>query len=306
MSNAENVNKDLIWQRFISIWDINFKNAVHILHIINSYPRLAALVSKNPLQTESTIINSQREWIRLCSKLSNPVDAGFFKDYWVPIELEEYGTYIDLSDTLYPIFCTGYIWEEPYKWYKRFLFKDIKDLLLSPDIEIDVKGLLKENDKERWEVVRNFFDERLYLGFEGKIKQEELKLEDLICLPKERIVINDYPVRTKESLIIINISSLIVSLLPPDLKIRVVNFISSIPSEIHLPYDKIRKIGDLVFFLRSKGYRSVNTFKVEIQDKDNGVIIYEDNKLLLKTSDEVMINTLVSNYLHQIKDISHK
>ena len=143
------IEKEALWKRFSSIWADDYKNAIHILRIINSYPTLANLISKKPLQTEQTILNSQKCWIWLCSRFSNEIDTEFFKEYWVPIELDEYGIYMDLSEKSYPIFSIEYFWYEPYSWYKKFLFKNVQDLLLSPDLDIDIKEILKKNDKEK-------------------------------------------------------------------------------------------------------------------------------------------------------------
>jgi hypothetical protein len=43
------MQKEFFWEPFSSTWADDFKNAIHILRIINSYPNLAELTSKKPL-----------------------------------------------------------------------------------------------------------------------------------------------------------------------------------------------------------------------------------------------------------------
>jgi len=242
-------------------------------------------------------MDSQKCWIWLCSKFSNEIDAEFFKEYWVPIEMDEYGIYMDLSDKSYPIFSIEYFWYEPYRWYKKFLFKNVQELLLSPDVDIDIKEILNKNDKEKWQQVKDLFDERLDLVFKEKIKIEDFKTDDLKCLKSEIKSYTTTPIHINDSVILTDVSALIDALLPPEINIIVVNLESTLTTEISMPYYKVKKISEMVFFLQSKGFRFIKKYHIEIIDGEGGVIFFENNIFLLRTIDKSVTSTLISNYL---------
>lgn len=159
---------DMEWVQFKNEWGMRYQNAKHILFYLNSYPGLFDTVQIQGIHNPNNIDKTQKEWLWLCSKFDNPIEKDFFKPYWIPLEVNSFDYFMDISDVQYPIFRIHYFFYEPYKWYKGFIIKDIKELLLAPDTNIDLRGIRDANERQRWEEVEKYFQERRSLGYDGK------------------------------------------------------------------------------------------------------------------------------------------
>lgn len=147
------------------------------------------------------------------------MDKKFFKPYWIPIEVNSNDYFMDISDDKYPIFEICFFFYEPFKWYKKFISTDVRELLLAPDTGLNLKKILDKNNKIRWDQVNEYFKERRRLGYEGKIyvkpvDRDEVILEDPDSKSGKLEI-------TKSTIKISEVTSLIAELLPASLVIGV-------------------------------------------------------------------------------------
>ena len=141
------------WLNFKQVWGIHYQDARHILAYMNSYPKVLSTLRMKEIHNPDNLDDAQIEWIWLCSKFDNILETDFFKPYWIPLEANSYDYFMDISDENYPVFDINYFFYEPYRWYKKFVSEDIRDILLSPDTGLDLKKILDKNDKVRWRQV---------------------------------------------------------------------------------------------------------------------------------------------------------
>ena len=154
-------DKEILFEKFLNEWGMKFNQIPFVLDYISSYPELTMRLNEFKPLSAKELRASQLEWIALISQLDNQIEREFFKPYWIPIQVDSYDYFIDLSSESLPIFETHYIFFEPYKWCRRYKFKKITDFLLSTDdLSIDLEEHLIVNDKESWKEIESFFRER--------------------------------------------------------------------------------------------------------------------------------------------------
>jgi hypothetical protein len=235
------------WLKFKQEWGIHYQNAKHILAYMNSYPNVLSTLRMKEIHNPDTLDDAQIEWIWLCSKFENILEIDFFKPYWIPLEVCSYDYFMDISDENYPIFDINYFFYEPYRWYKKFISTDIKEILLSPDTGHDLRKILDKNDRIRWKQVDEFFKERRRLGYEGKISIEPVNHFEII--PEDS---NPSKIRIKitdTSITVTDVTSIIAGLLPFDLKICL-KYIYYKHGKQYEGLGEVKSIKDLVFLLR--------------------------------------------------------
>lgn len=173
-------DKEVLFKEFLSKWGVLFNKILSILKYISTYPEIARkLDAFNPLSLDE-LNNSQLEWISLVAQFDNPIETDFFKDYWVPIQKDGYDYFIDLSSESLPLFEAHYFFFAPYRWYKKYIFKDLSQFLIDIDKSgFNIERHFEKLDNERWSEVTNFFNERDKLGFEGKLELDPIEKESL-------------------------------------------------------------------------------------------------------------------------------
>jgi hypothetical protein len=73
-----------------------------------------------------------------------------------------------------------YFFVEPYRCYKKYIFKDLSQFLIDIDkSNFNIESYFNELDKEKWSEVTNFFNERDKLGFAGKLEFDPIEKESL-------------------------------------------------------------------------------------------------------------------------------
>jgi hypothetical protein len=284
---------DTDWISFIREWGMQYKNAKHILTYLNTYPEVLNDLRFGEIHNRYSLDEAQNEWIWLCSELDNPIEIDFFKPFWIPIEMNSYDHFIDISDPRYPIFKIHYFFFEPYRWYKHFIVRDIKEILLAPDLNIDLKMMRYENDKIRWEQVDEYFKERRRLGYEGEIDVKPVTREELKIENRHSPFIN---VDTNKSIVeVYEVSSLIAAILPFNLRINLtlLNYKYGTTGEsIH----KVKIIRDLAFFLREIGLRRIDCFRIDFPDSINCFLHYENEYCVLHHSNKNSLNEFVDAF----------
>jgi hypothetical protein len=235
------------------------------------------------LYNPDNLDDAQIEWIWLCSKFDNILEIDFFKPYWVPLEVNSYDYFMDISDENYPVFDINYFFYEPYKWYKKYISTDIKEVLLSPETGLGLRKILEENDKTRWSQVGEFFKERRRLRYEGKIHIEPVNhfeiIPELSNLTKVKIGF------AASSVSVSDVTSIIAGLLPFNLRIDLKQICYEYGAP-NLKTDKIRFIRDFVFFLRDTGLRRVNRYRIDFHASENCYLEYKTDKCILHHSEQ--------------------
>lgn len=284
------LRSDSDWFKFKDEWGIQYQNAKHIIAYLNSYPKVLSTLRIEEIHSPDNLDEAQIEWIWLCSKFDNLLEIDFFKTYWIPLEVNSYDHFMDISDENYPIFDINYFFYEPYRWYKKFISTDIKEILLSPDTGHDLRKILDKNDKIRWKQVEEFFKERRRLGYEGRISVEPVNHFEIIPEgsnpSKVRIMVTDTSVSIND------INSIIAGLLPFDIKICLKYIYYKYGSQYE-GLGEVKSIKDLVFLLRDSGSRRVDRYRIEFPDSAKSFLNYENDCCIFHQTDKYFIKDFV-------------
>lgn len=284
-------SKKELFDKFLIGWGKQFRNIPAILKYLTSYPEIESkLKDFFPLDL-ADLNNSQLEWISLVAQFDNPIETDFFKDYWVPIQKDGYDYFIDLSSESLPLFEAHYFFFEPYRWYKKYIFKDLSQFLIDIDkSSFNIESHFKELDNERWSEVTNFFNERDKLGFEGKLELDPIEKESLF---KEGINTNYSFI---DNCITFNgINSVIVGLLPYDCAITLENFRAPFNRKVNV-CEKIKNIGALVYLLQSVGLLSIDFYSITFNSGKESRAVYKDNTFKIIHTDNEFLKGLVDKY----------
>jgi len=130
---------------FLKNWSSELDDIKFILKYLETYPDLLDLLAIESLIKEDEIIGNQDEWVTLCNKYTGK-EKDFFKEYWVPLEINEWEFFIDISDSNYPVISHIYTLNEKQPYVKTTLFKSINQLMLIKDQKENFE-ILKENIK---------------------------------------------------------------------------------------------------------------------------------------------------------------
>jgi len=161
-----NSEKQHLFSQFLSNWSKEFRQVAFILRYLKTYPELLKELKGFNLLDEKDIIASQLEWVSLIYRFDNPIEADFFKQWYVPLNIDSYEIFIDLSSPDLTIFEANYFPFEPYQWIKKVCVQKISDLLVSVnDKSIDIDFQIKANEIE-WETqIDDLFKKRKDMGY---------------------------------------------------------------------------------------------------------------------------------------------
>lgn len=121
------------FQAFQRDWGAAFQSIPAVLQHLSNYPNILSQIDDLGELNFEHLEKSQLEWISLVSKFKHPMERQFFKSYWVPIELYQYGYFIDLSKDTLPMFDVNFVFLKPYGWYKQYVYKDLSRFLRDID-----------------------------------------------------------------------------------------------------------------------------------------------------------------------------
>lgn len=282
-----NLQETKIWNSFLKDWGNQYINTKHILSYLNSYPEVLSNIKLTDIHKPDSIDAEHIEWLWLLSRFTHPIDIDFFKPYYVPIQKNSIDYFIDISDEKFPIFEIHYFFYEPYQWYKKYLVEDITELLLAPDTGLDVRMLLSENDKKRWKTVDEFFAERRRLGYAGKIPIEIVQKSEILYKQENSTSITT---EIAENYIRISgVSSIIVGLLPFNLKVKLIEITHKYGGKYKL-FNEVKNIRDLVFFLRDHGMGGVDSYRIEFESSKDGYIEFYNNSIIISHTNRKIID----------------
>lgn len=143
------------------------KDCSAILKYLSTYPDILEEMEINQLLKPDEVIKQYQDWKHLVSQY-NGLEKEFYRDYWFPIEQDNFQYFIDLSSPLLPIIETIYVMggkhEEEY--ISSNLFESTSQFLL-----------LMENREE----LSEYFERHLmlkYFNHSDLIDFESNPLED--------------------------------------------------------------------------------------------------------------------------------
>ena len=283
--------KQILFESFLSEWDNKFKKIPFILKYLASYPELVSKLNDFvPLQPED-FNQSQMEWVSLITQFDHPLDQEFFKPYWVPLQNDGYEYFIDLSSDNLSIFEIQYFFFEPYKWYKKYHFKDITELLIPvDDPSVDIIHHQRMNHSEMLAERKQLFIERDLLGFEGKIEPMEINLSLIAGNSKESSFC-----LTGDTLVFFDIRPSIIGLLAGDIEIT----LHKIKSGYHRINDfksRIKNISALVYFIQSLGTENLSSYKFSFNSGKDCFVKYRNQVLTIRHTNQTLLADLIEKY----------
>lgn len=175
----EYYKKQLLFDAFLEKWGDNFQEGIRRLRRLFDEPEiLNQMPTFNPIKIE-LLSEYQLEWIGLLAQLDNPIDKRFFKEYWIPIEIDGFDYYMDISNDQFAFFGVDYFYNVTYNWYKRDFFGDLNYILVTKsDPASEISRLISENEIKMEQTIANLWKERDELGFLGEIETDELEASD--------------------------------------------------------------------------------------------------------------------------------
>lgn len=284
-------DKEKLFKQFLNRWNKQFNQVKYILDYILTYPEIIAKLDDFQRLSTDELQNSQLEWISLVAQFDNPIETSFFKDYWVPIQKNGYDYFIDLSSESMPLFEIHYFFFEPYRWYKKYIFKNLSQFFIDIDKSgFNIERHFEELDNERWSEVTNFFNERDKLGFEGKSELGPIEKDSLFREDKK----SDFSFQDN-CITFYGINSVIVGLLPHDCKIILENF-KAPNNRIDSVCEKVKNIKALVYLLQSVGMLSIDSYSIQFDSDKDCRGDFKDNTFKIIHTDREFLKSLIDKY----------
>jgi hypothetical protein len=221
-----------------------------ILRYIKSYPQSFLKLEGCYLLDEKEVEASQANWLQLLEKFEHPLEKEFYKPWWVPLEKNRFGLYLDLSTPGFTLFQTIYFPFEPYAWTKKIMFENMTDFLASADEtnnETDIQ--LFENEDEWQAEIDSLFKQNRELGLSGQIEPRPIEVDDLFSGPSSgSCMLQDDELTLKD------VNGIFLGVLPRDLKIHLFDFCTDedLTQEVH---QKVTDIKSLLFLIQSSTIR---------------------------------------------------
>jgi hypothetical protein len=160
-----NSEKQHLFSQFLSHWSKEFRQVEFIIRYLKTYPELLKVLKGLNLMDEKNLIVSQLEWVSLVYRFDNPIESEFFKQWYVPLNIDFYEIFIDLSSPDFTIFEANYFSFEPYQWIKKVCVEKISDLLVSVDDKsIDIDFQIKANESVWKTQIDDLLKKRKYMS----------------------------------------------------------------------------------------------------------------------------------------------
>ncbi|MDB0006452.1 hypothetical protein N9E30_00715 [Flavobacteriales bacterium] len=167
----KNSQKEILFKDFQCHWKKQFQKIPSIIRYLSSYDDITTKLDTFLPLNFSNLRNSQLEWVSLVSQFDNLIEADFFKPYWIPIQKNKYDYFIDLSSECLPLFKVDFFFYEPYRWYKKYIAKDLSQFLIDIDnANFNIDDYLREVEGKEATQLSGFFEERDELGFSSKLE----------------------------------------------------------------------------------------------------------------------------------------
>lgn len=283
--------KEILFSNFLLKWNSQFINIPHILQYISSYRSISEKLDDVNYLSIEELNSSQLEWISLVAQFDNPIEKNFFKDYWVPIQKNGYDYFIDLSSDSLSLFEVHYFFFEPYRWYKNYIYRDLRQFLIEIDkSNFDIENHFNELIDNRKTGVNDFFRERDELGSEGKLDLDSIKKDHVFCEGQK----SDFSLH--DNFIVFGcVNSLIVGLLPYDCEITLTEFTAPDNRNGNV-CDNVKTIKALVYFLQSVGFLSIVSYSVVFNSEKGCRADFKDNAFTIVHDDRGFLKGVIDKY----------
>jgi len=129
--------------QILTKWKSQLEDVKHILRYLKTYPQVLFELEIVNIVSPNELDKHLEAWVDLCLSYTG-MEKDFFRPFWVPINLDDYDYFIDISDPNYPIFQIHYHCSDPHYYVRANLFDNINDLMLADDRNTDVSFLLEE------------------------------------------------------------------------------------------------------------------------------------------------------------------
>jgi hypothetical protein len=156
----EDLDKKKLWSSFYEEWEEQFEKAKIHLDTINNYPKSLHQIIRIEFLKSEDLEETYKSWLKLRSELTNEKDIQFFKPYWMPLCVNDFDTFIDLSSPEFPIINCKYLVN--LFWYKINITEKIHELLESLEQgEESVRFILLRSQFDNEKMVDKLIEEYL-------------------------------------------------------------------------------------------------------------------------------------------------
>jgi hypothetical protein len=126
-------DKQHLFKNFLQEWDTIFSKLPHLAKLFASFPSFQQKLEEIPIIKSHELNEYQFEWISLVAQFDNPIEKEFFKPYWVPVSINEYEYFVDLSSKAFTVFKFNYLGSELQQWIIEEVIPDISEFILALD-----------------------------------------------------------------------------------------------------------------------------------------------------------------------------
>lgn len=145
----------------ISQWSKQLNDCYFIMKYLHTYPDLLAAIEIKELIRPENVYDHFNAWTTLYHQYEG-LEADFFRVSLMPIEVNDFTYFIDLSNPQYPLIEVNYRCGEDERYISTTLFSSIHDLMLFDDRGWNIKEYLTEN---RFDISIDDFD----FGFDSEL-----------------------------------------------------------------------------------------------------------------------------------------
>ncbi len=288
--------KQQLFEAFLLEWGDAYKKATTVFQRLANTPKGKELLRKHsPFLKEENFDTSQLEWVSLVPQFDHILEQIFFKPYWLPLQLETYELYLDLSDPLFPLFTIDYFWLQPYKWYIKPVCNNLFQLLYEiENSEFSVSNKLEQIKILSTEAMNNCLNNRRDVGFAGELDIEAWELDEIF--DSENLKIDLIDANTLE---ITGCNARIFGFLPPDMPITAKDFFSSKYDDDEVP-NEVKTISGLCYFIEQKGLARIYYLSIAIDNDPSSFGEYAADTFYLQHKDPELIKQVKDKALRMI------
>ena len=279
--------KDQLFSEFLIVWKDEYEKVKNILRYLETYPAFLGQIKDFKLIRVEDLDQSQREWLWLLSRLDNPIETGFMKTCWVPVNADEYDQFIDLSSPVFELFQTDYFCLEPYQWFRYPIIRDITQFMLAADGDLHYADMEKQTaEKVKSQIMAALFKNRFKLGLKGKFNIiNELTRSEII---PDNAMKGPVIQRKGDTLLIKGITAEAISILPGDLNILLDEITYADGKDCNMA-GNIISIQGFVFLLRQSKYRNIKSYYLIFNDCPFNNVWFSNETLLIDNSDKQLM-----------------
>lgn len=273
-------SKNNLYSHFLQQWHTQFRQVPFIIRYIKSYPQSFLKLDGCHLLDEEEVEASQANWLLLLEKFDHPLEKEFFKRWWVPLEKNRFGLYLDLSTPGFTLFQTIYFPFEPYAWTKKILFENMTEFLAVADETDNGADIQLFENEDEWQAgIDSLFKQNRELGLSGQIEPRPIEVDDLFSGPTSgSCMLKDDELTLKD------VNAIILFVLPFNLKIHLNDFCTDedLTQEVH---QKVTDIQSLLFLIQSSGFLRVTSYEFFFVPTETGYVKWADNVFTIKYND---------------------